>query len=110
MSEFFPFVLAQGQLPNTLTTLYTVPSGVSAVIRSIVLVTGDTVDRTVNIYINDNGAGSRMVIPMDTIAQPNHSIEIDINLCLSEGVYIEGLADVASIIDYVISGVLQQPA
>jgi hypothetical protein len=105
MAEFVPKNLGEGQLPNTKTTLYTVPDGKTAIIRSIVLVNSNTTTaRTVNLYVNF-GAGSRRVIPPNSIMAASSKYEDVSALTLEAGDIIEGDADVAANVDYIISGV-----
>lgn len=108
MGEFIAKVLAEGRLPNTKTTLYTVPASTTTIVRTLLLVTDDSVNRTVNVYLKKSGSTSRRLLPKNTTATPNRSIEIDINITLAEGDIIEGECEIADIIDYSIFGVEQE--
>lgn len=53
-------VLAQGQLPSSISTLYTVGTGLSALIKSIMVVNNDTSTRTFNLSRGGTSASNRL--------------------------------------------------
>lgn len=57
-------VLYQGQLPASVTTLYTAPSGTEALIRSMCLVNLDDLQNTVSLFYNGSAAANRLVPPI----------------------------------------------
>ena len=98
--------LADGQLPDSKTTLYTVPASTTAAIKVCKLVNSSASARTVNIYIKRSGSTSRRVIPKDmTFAAGSEAECVDGDPWeLSTGDIIEGDASAATEIDYFISG------
>lgn len=99
--------LAAGQLPNTKTTLYTVPASTSALLTITLAATGASA-RTVNIYIKRSGGTSRRVLGMDTNMDPGDVGYIDHEgrpWSLATGDIVEGDASAATEIDYTIDGV-----
>lgn len=55
-------VLAQGQLPSSIATLYTVPASTSTLVKSIHIVNTDTVARTASLTVNGT-AGANQILP-----------------------------------------------
>ena len=97
--------LANGQLPSSLGDLYTVPSGTSAIVRSITLVNTNTTTETVNLYYLQSGGTARRILPKDLQLAVGNSLTVDIILTLSAGDKIQGQTTTASVVDFVISGV-----
>lgn len=98
--------LADGQLPNTKTTLLTVASSTIAHITAIVLVNATAGAITVNIYVKRSGSTSRRIIAKDysMAAGASYWVPITTALRLSAGDVIEGDASSATSIDYLITG------
>lgn len=105
--DFVAKNLANGQAPSSKTTIYTVPSGRSAIVRSFLFVNTHTADVVVNFTANF-GSGSRLCAPKDLIIAPNHCVEFDHGLTLSDGDFLELQASVAAVVDFIVSGVEQQ--
>lgn len=102
--------LADGQLPNTKGTLYTVPVGKVAHITIVSLVNADTASHTVNLYVKRSGGTSRRIIGKAVNLPVGADYQFPDNakgLKLSAGDLIEGDADAASKVDYLISGGLE---
>jgi len=97
--------LANGQLPSSLGDLYTVPSGTSAIIRSITLVNTNTTTETINIYYLQSGGTARRILPQNLQLAAGNSLTVDVILTLGAGDKIQGQTTTASKVDYVISGV-----
>jgi hypothetical protein len=97
--------LANGQLPSSLGDLYTVPTGTSAIIRSITLVNTNTTDETVNLYYLQSGGTARRILPKDLKLTAGNSLTVDVILTLGAGDKIQGVTTTASVVDFVISGV-----
>ncbi len=93
-------LLANGQLPNTKTALYTAAS--VTVVSDIQLVNTDTVTRTVNLYIKRTT--SRRLIPMAAVLVAGANGEARGPFTLAAGDLIEGDASVATVVDYSIHG------
>ena len=104
MAEFLPKNLANGQLPNSKGTLYTVPTGNTSIAKSVVLVNTDSVERTVNLYVNF-GTGSRRFIPKGLVLPAGAKFEDSSAITLEAGDFIEGDASAVSVIDFIVSGV-----
>lgn len=99
--------LADGQLPNTKTTLYTVPPDKSAHVFIILANSESGTAYTVNLYLKRSGGTSRRIIGSTTDLAAKGSMEMPSNLTgikLSEGDIIEGDASVAAKVDYTIYG------
>ena len=102
--------LYDGQLSSTAKTmLYTVPTGKSAIVKTMRLVNTDTAEHDANLYYlrsgGDNPDDVRLITPSNvTIAAGNLLIE-DSELTLGEGDQILGDASEASKVDCVISGI-----
>lgn len=105
MNEFVPKNLGNGQLPNTKTTIYTVPIGKSAIVRSVLLVNTSGAAVTLNLYAKFDGVNSRRIMPKDLTLQANALYESDIPVTLEGGDVIEGEASAATTVDYIVSGV-----
>lgn len=96
--------LADGQLSLAKTTLYTVPASTKAIVKSIILVnTNTTTSRIVQLYVNRTGT-SRRIWARDYTITPKSRAEDTAVITLETGDLIEGEADAASEVDYVISG------
>lgn len=98
-------LIAEGQLAATETDLYSVPSGKTAIIKSIVWVNGNTSVETVNLYIMKAGSSSRMIIPKDYQMGVQYMARIGDELTLEAGDKIRGFTTTASKVDYTIHGV-----
>jgi hypothetical protein len=100
--------LADGQLPNAKGTLYT--AVVETKINQLLLVTTDLLAHTVNIYFKRSGGTSRRIIPKDLPMDGSDPTKaamvsaIEYTLEMLPGDEIEGDADTAAVIDYVMSG------
>jgi hypothetical protein len=101
--EFIPKNLAEGQLPATKTTLYTVPALKTAIIQSICLVNVAGATRTVNIYYKKGT--SRRIIPQNLTLIAGAKVDDNTQITLDAGDQIEGDCSAATSVDFVISGV-----
>lgn len=97
--------LANGQLPATKQTLYTCPVGKSAVVLGIDLVNTDSGSRVVNLYYKKSGGTSRRISPKDMSMAANFYFPRTGKITMAAGDVIEGDADSANLVDYVINGV-----
>ena len=99
-----PKVLADGQLPATKGTLYTVPAGRTAYVRILrIYNTSATLDEEVLIYLNVSGT-SRVFLPASLESHGARDAVDDGGLTLEAGDLIEGQATDAATVDYVITG------
>lgn len=96
-------VLAEGQLPNTKTTLYTVPASTQAAIQSASFCNTGAGNNTVIIYLKP-GSTSRRVARV--VLATNEQLIIS-EFTLEAGDLIEGEATNAAEVDYVITGAQQ---
>lgn len=97
--------LAQGQFVGSKGTLYTVPSGTTTTVRSIVAVnTSLSAMVKVNVYLQRDGTNSRRIWSTDLEFAARFRLEDDTVYTLEAGDLIEADADLASTIDYNISG------
>lgn len=100
--------LASGQLPNAKGTLYTAPGQV--LVNSIIVVEPAGAARTVNLYVKQSAGTSKRIIPPNLPMDSSDSTKaaqieaLDHPLELSAGDLIEGDANVATAVDYVITG------
>lgn len=101
---FAPKNLANGTVPSTKTTVYTVPSGKYSIIRSIIVTPNSTVGLSVTLYANF-GTGSRLLSPKDMYIPAGEFVEHDISVTLEAGHVIEISSSSAGNADYIISGV-----
>jgi hypothetical protein len=95
-------VLADGQLPSSKGTLYTVPGATATYIRQIrVFSTGSA--QTVVIYFNTSGSSRRYG---QWVLETNESADVLTEpLLLQAGDLIEGQSTSATTVDYVVTGV-----
>ena len=101
-------VLAEGQLPNSKTTLYTVPGGKTTIVKTILLVNSSAGSRNVNLYVKP-GSTSRLISPKNLSMLPGYSAEFEDNISLEAADVIEGSADASASVDYTIYGVEKTP-
>jgi len=97
-------VLAQGQLPNSKTTLYTCPALTQALITDGRIVNTGAADRTVNLYAKTAAGTSRRLIAKDLTLPPSVPYAIRGGQVIEAGGLIEGDASVAAEVDFYISG------
>lgn len=99
-------VLADGQLPNAKGTLYTVPGATQTIIKQIKLVnTNTTTPRTVNLYIKKSGSTSRRIMPTNMSLGAKFMWDDKEAFELGAADLVEGDADAATEVDYIIMGV-----
>jgi hypothetical protein len=97
---------AQGQLPNSKGTLYTVPGSTKTLFLRATLVNTDTSDHTVNIYLKSAAGTSKRITPVSLSISAGQMYKVAIGGHeLNAGGLLEGDADSASVIDYYVSGV-----
>ena len=96
--------LADGQLPSSKNTLYTVLPSTSTIVKTITYVNSTASTIAVNLYVNIGGT-SRRIIPTNMSMAAGALMIFDDELTLAAGNTIEGDASAATSIDYVIEGV-----
>jgi len=97
--------LADGQLGTSKTTLYTCPASTSAIVSKIHLVNTSGSEIEINIYFKASGGTSRRICPKDMILKAGYMAVLDDEVVMEAADIIEGDAETANVIDYVISGV-----
>jgi len=107
MNEFSGKHLADGLVPSTKTTVYTVPAGKLVILTSIILVNNHTSDVVVNAYVNF-GVTSRSFLPKDMSMSSGWMIDEDFSIMLETGHFIELHASIDAVISYIISGAIQE--
>jgi hypothetical protein len=98
-----PKVLAEGQLPSSKGTLYTVPANTTVYISMIRMTNTSATTQTVLIYYKP-GSTSRLQFYVSGVEQYN-TVEKSGGDILETGDLIEGYTTTASVVDYVIMGV-----
>src|SRR3990167_7196303 len=105
MATRTPKVLADGQLPSSQTTLYTVPASTSVYVSMINIVNTNASPQSVDFWINASGSARRL-FHVDGLAQYER-IEFEAGLILETGDIIQAQTNTASAVDYVITGVTE---
>jgi hypothetical protein len=95
--------LADGQLPNTKTTLYTVPASTEATFKAIFILNEGAGANTANIYLKRSGGSSRKIWSR-AMATGDYTTISDFTL--ATGDIIEGDATNATEVTYIITGAL----
>lgn len=96
--------LADGQLPGSKTAIFTAAS--ITYVRFLRLVNSDSSTRTTNIYVKRSGGTSRRILDKDKSLTAGVMYDVlgASLLVLSIGDVIEGDADSAAKVDYLIAG------
>jgi hypothetical protein len=99
-------ILANGQLPNAKTTLYTVPALTRAYVKFINAFNTGAGAETVLFYLK-KAAGTSRILGRAVLAQNEQSRVVDKEetLNLGPGDVIEGQTTTATTVDYLITGV-----
>ena len=100
--------LADGQLPATITSLYTSPARTKAIIRTITLVNTDSSARTLNLYLLPSSGTARRLVPKDLSLGASYAAYFNNEITLETGDAIQGDASAADVVDYTILG-YQEP-
>lgn len=102
-----PKALADGQLPNTKTTLYTAPGSTTTIVKTVSLVNTGGSAVTVNLYVRP-GATSRRIIEKDYSLAAGKGLYVDnTTIILEAGDLLEGDASTAAVVDFYVGGVEQ---
>ncbi len=96
--------LANGQLPSTKGTLYTVPASTQAVIKSITLFNTNTSAETVGLFILKASGTSRQISGGNLALSGGYMID-DTEYTLGAGDIVQGITTTASKVDFLISGI-----
>jgi hypothetical protein len=106
MPTYTEKVLADGQLPGSKGTLFTVPGANSAIVRWMSCVNVSGVLQVVMLYLRP-GSTSRQLPRIELEADESVILFEDGPLELEAGMLIEGVSSDAGAVDYVISGILK---
>lgn len=98
-------VLAEGQLPNAKTTLYTVPANVVAYVKFLHCENVAATVETIRIYAKPGSTSRGMGRCVLNPGEFARFVDKDETLVLEAGDLIEGSTTNASSVDYIISGV-----
>lgn len=96
--------LGNGQLPAAKGTLYTVPALTTAVVLQVTLVNASAAARLCNLYYKKAAGTSRRITPQNLSLLATYKHVVDDVETMGAGDEIEGDADAAASVDYVISG------
>jgi len=99
--------MSMGQLAATDSTLYTAPSATpGAIVKQIVLVNTDTVQRTVSLGVNGTAATAANNVFANLLPiAAGQTVTLDLYAVLNSGDTIHGLADAGSKVNHLISGI-----
>ena len=95
--------LADGQLPSSKGTLYTVPTGKRAIVRTFVVFNTGSTAETVSIYVS-RGTSSRQIGQAVLAANEAAQFFESEPITLSSGDILEGDTTTGSTVDYLITG------
>jgi len=94
--------LAQGQLPATPGTLYTVPSSTTTIVKYIVLTNNTGTARTAQLF-HDGTSASESILPAISIAAGGWA-EFEGTICMEAADTLGGDSDAVSAITYTVYG------
>ena len=100
-----PKILADGQLPSSKGTLYTVPADTSVYLSKVTIFNTNIATQIVKLYINSSGT-SRQLFHIAELEQ-YENIVYDGGVILETGDLLEGETTTASVVDYLIMGVIE---
>jgi hypothetical protein len=94
--------LADGQLANAEATIYTVPAGTVAYVKSIICQNTGAGANVVQLWVRNDGANSRRLIYVTL--QTNEQLYFNEPLTMAAADLIRGAATNANEVDYVVNG------
>lgn len=97
--------LADGQLPNSRTALYTVPSSTSAVVRSIILCNTGGGTESVILYVDVSGSPRKVAVLDLSAGETAHILDGGQSIILEDGDTLQGETTTATTVDYYVGGV-----
>ena len=107
VSALVPTPLADGQLPSSSTVLYTVPPGLTVLLKSFSLTNTVAAETEVNIQVNRSGTGRRVLSRDLILPAKGHAEWCGVRI-LAEGDTIVGQANAANAVDYVFDAATQR--
>jgi len=99
-----PKLVAEGQLPAAKGTLYTVPGSTSLYLSKINITNTSTIHQTVEVWIKRGT--SRLLFHVEGLEQ-YETITYEGGLTLEAADLIEGNTITVSVVDYIITGVIE---
>jgi hypothetical protein len=105
MADAYKLLTTAGlQLGATLATIYTAPAATGVVVRRIVVINNDTVDRTFALYRGGGTTAPYLWTEPAVLVPKGGSVEYDICDALSPSEVIKGIASAASVLNIQMSG------
>jgi len=98
-------LLAEGRLGTTAGNLYIVPTGATAIIKTITIVNTGSASAKINLYVVKAGKTARHIIPKDMELNSQYSLIFDDELTLGAGDKIIGSSTSSNTVDYTVMGV-----
>jgi len=98
---FTPKLLAEGQVANSKTAMYTVPGATSAYVRTMKFYNTNVATQTINLYISTGTSRQTYKFELAT----DESAEVDDRLTLETGDLIEADTTTATAVDFTVHGV-----
>jgi hypothetical protein len=105
MTDFTGKILAEGQVPNSKTTAYTVPANTVAYVSQISFFNTGSNEETVVVYLNPSGTSrvwKRFILSENESAE---CFDEGSRMLLEAGDLIEIMTTNATVVDYIITGV-----
>jgi hypothetical protein len=94
--------LADGQVPNTKSALYTSPSNTTTLIKGMTFVNTSSTPQTLTLFSNRSGSSRQYI---SVTLEENETLVADGALTLETGDVLEAETTTATVVDYTISGV-----
>ena len=96
-------LLYQGQLAASVSTLATIGSGKSWIIKHFTVINNDSAARTFALY-RQGTAASNIITPAQMQVPAGGMVEWDGSMCLTDGETLRGVASVATQLTLTVSG------
>lgn len=97
-------VLADGQLADVQTTIYTVPASTKTYVRSLRILNTNAASQTIVVWLNTSGTSRK--VSQFVLAQNEWAIDFDLDgLQLEDGDIVEGASTNPTAVDYVLMGI-----
>jgi len=94
--------IADGQVPDTKTTLYTSPSGITTLIKGMTFVNTSSTPQSLTLFANRSGTSRQYV---SVTLEEGDMLVADGALTLEASDELEAQTTTAAVVDYLISGV-----
>lgn len=108
MSIMHYTTLACGLLSDVDAQLYVCPAGKSVLIKGVIYVNKDPGDVTMNLIRRKSGSSvDSYLFPLDMLLHPQESAEMDQDQMLQPGDSLRGSADTASVVSWIVNGIIK---